>query len=435
MKTGLENLHTTEAGENCRANVPAEPYFLFDHIQKTGGSAFKTVLEQIFGLDNISPAVSRRTEIWASERYAAYRVINGHFQAQVPMHIATARRRITILRDPIDRLVSEYYFFRNDVERADWNKFSILAKDYDLLAYIEVLQAHRDAAISNLYTRHFASQLTRKPLCPSEYLAVAKESLDHYDFVGVQEHFVDTVDLFCIQFGLPGVPVVPSVNVTSKRKSLKEIDIRSRARLVELNQLDMELYHFALEKFQAKKRRIFSRSMVQGPLKSSMEDIDAHARARAATENAPESFGDLGVEICGAKVVGADSQSALLRSGEEATISLELLAHVNVPALTVGIEISDELGEIVFGTNTHVMNVSQPVAAGHRYTVRFTFAANMRHGRYNLGSAIHTGASHLDRCFHWRDRLTTFDVADAFASGFVGYCRLTPKVTWREKDE
>jgi lipopolysaccharide transport system ATP-binding protein len=124
------------------------------------------------------------------------------------------------------------------------------------------------------------------------------------------------------------------------------------------------------------------------------------------------------------------SASNVLRSGEEAVLRLALKAHVDVPALTVGVEISDELGEIVFGTNTHLMGECRPVSAGQTCEVSFAFAANLRHGRYSVGASLHTGATHEDRCFDWRDSLAAFDVVDEAAPVFVGYCRLHPRVHW-----
>src|SRR5207253_2825369 len=172
--------------------------FLFDHLPKTGGTAFRVVLETIFGPKNVSPWVSGRSEAWAAQRYADYRVITGHFHSPIPGHgTANDRARITILREPIERLVSEYYYYRNDVGRVEWNKLAVLAKDHDLFGYAESLAARRDAAISNFYSRRFASQLSRLLWSDRKVLSLAKEALSRYAFVGIQEQFVDSVDVFC----------------------------------------------------------------------------------------------------------------------------------------------------------------------------------------------------------------------------------------------
>jgi hypothetical protein len=422
---------TREEADCARRNKASDRKFIFDHVPKTGGTAFKTVLEQIFGVENVSPVVSGRSELWAEQTYADYRVITGHFHSPIPVDRTKRRRaRITILRDPIDRAISEYYYYRNDVERVEWNKLAVLAKDHDLYGYIKLLEANRDVAISNFYSRRFAGQMSRQLWSGRRVLELAKSALARYDFVGIQEQFTDSVDLFCCQFGLPPVPDTPRVNATSSRETRLDLDRRTREQLIRMNQLDIELYEFALHNFAGQKRAIFHTFAGPGKPRSTPADLDAWAEARQSAAENPESFGDRSVEFCGAEVSGKLSETNVLRSAEEATLRLAFKAHIDVPALTVGIEMSDELGEIVFGTNTYLMGECQPVSAGQTYEVSFTFAANLRHGRYSVGASLHTGATHEDRCFDWRDRLTAFDVVDEAAPVFVGYCRLQPRIHW-----
>jgi hypothetical protein len=405
--------------------------FIFDHIPKTGGSAFKSVLEQIFGAENVSPAVSGRSELWAEQKYAGYRVITGHFHSPIPRGDRTNRRaRITMLRHPVDRAISEYYYYRNDVERVEWNRLAILAKDHDLYCYAKLLEARKDMAISNFYSRRFASQLSRQLWGDRKVLQLAKAALARYDFVGIQENFVDSVDLFCCEFGLPPILETPRVNVTSSRTALQELDSTTYDQLVKMNRLDIELYEHALSRFQAKKRHVFHRLAGNGASEMSLSEVSEWAQSRELNNSRSESFGDLSVEICSTTVVGRISGTQIIRPGEYTAIRMTIEAHIEVPELTVGIEISDELGEIVFGTNTYLLGRCQPVSRGHRYEIAFSFVANLKHGQYFVGGALHTGATHEERCFHWCDRLTSFDVADDMASDFVGYCRLAPDITW-----
>jgi hypothetical protein len=312
----------------------------------------------------------------------------------------------------------------------EWNKLAVLAKDHDFYAYIKILESNRDMAISNFYARRFASQISRKSGSQAELLELAKEALRRYDFIGVQEHFNDSVDLFCCRFKLPLVPQIERINVTSLRSKLQELDPQTRKKLLQLNEVDVQLYEFVLRQFIEQKRAIFRAFAAPGGPKSTPDDLRAFAQARKSAAENPESFGDRAVEFSSAKVIGERSGSNVLKSGEEARLSLAFTAHEDVSALTVGIEISDELGEIVFGTNTHLLGESRPVVAGRAYEVNFAFAANLRHGHYSVGASLHTGATHEDRCFDWRDGVATFDVVDEAAPVFVGYCRLHPTINW-----
>jgi hypothetical protein len=335
------------------------------------------------------------------------------------------------LRNPIERILSEYFYCRNNPVDAQGNNLVSLAREHDLRAYVQFLCEKRDAAICNFYTRHLVQQISRRPLSESEKLYFAKEALSGYDFVGIQEQFVDSVDMFCCQFALPPVMEVPRINPTHFRKNAWEIDEWTRNRLVELNTLDLKLYEFALQAFHAKKRAIFHRAARADRTPAVTGDDLPAARRQSAPEQPPETFGNQLVRINSVSVVGADPLASAVRPGAVISILIEVAAKIDVPSLTVGLEISDELGEIVYGTNTHVLQASQAVRSGRRYVVRFTLAANLRDGRYNIAAALHTGNSHEECCFHWRDQAAFFDVASGFAADFVGYCRLAPSVDWR----
>lgn len=414
----------TQDGEFCASA------FLFDHLPKTGGTAFRVILEHLFGDSNVSPWVSGRPERWAASTYSKYRVISGHFTSPLPKgSYSRGRARITLLRNPIERILSEYFFYRNNPISAQGNRLVSLARENDLRTYVEFLAEKHDAAICNFYVRHFVRQISRRPLCDKTKLHFAKQALTRYDFVGIQEHFVDSVDMFCCQFALRPVVDVPRVNVTVSRRSAFEIDEQSRQRLTDLNRLDLELYDFAVQAFLAKKRAIFHKAAA-----GSATPMPGNGRQteppQTAQDPRPETFGNELVRIQSVSIAGVDPSTNAVRSGDNVTILIEVAADIDVPSLTVGLEISDEIGEIVYGTNTYVLRASQQVRSGRRYIVSFTFAANLRDGRYHVSVALHTGDSHEECCFHWRDEAASFCITTGFGTDFVGYCRLSPAVEW-----
>lgn len=427
----MNDIKQTNSADTGLLRASQQSKFVFDHIPKTGGSAFKTALEQIFGAGSVAPAVAGRSELWTEQKFPEYRVITGHFHSPIPGYgIARNRARITVLRDPVDRAVSEYFFYRNDVERVEWNKLAIFAKDHDLYAYLKLLEANRIGATSNVYAKRFASQISRLVSSDRQTLSLAQRALEQYDFIGIQEHFADSVDMFCCKFGLPLVPELTRVNVTSSRKMLFELDSMTRQKLVEMNKLDIQLYDEALARFQEQKRAVFCRFAGRQELGATLDEVNAHGDAMRKEFSFAETFGNRSVEIIESRIVREETAASAIRPGERISICIGIAAHVDVSELTVGIEISDELGEIVYGTNTHVQGKGSSVKAGGRYLVSFSFEANLKHGHYYVGASLHTGSTHEECCFHWCDQLTSFDVADEISSGFVGYCRLVPEIQW-----
>jgi hypothetical protein len=145
-----------------------------------------------------------------------------------------------------------------------------------------------------------------------------------------------------------------------------------------------------------------------------------------------ESFGGREIEVVSLQVMGLESGTNIVAPGEAVMFRIAISAHVSVPDLTVGIELSDGFGEVVFGTNTFMRGASRSVLAGRDYDVVFGFPANLNRGRYTIGVALHTGSDHTDRCFDWRDNIAELEVAQLGEPDFIGYCRLEPEIEWFE---
>src|SRR5579864_7940730 len=82
----------------------------FDHVPKTGGTSFHRVLVEWFGEDHVSQPIAgeRFADVIAQYRHKA--VISGHVHYHPGDKLATSRVNVTIIRDPIDRALSQYYY-------------------------------------------------------------------------------------------------------------------------------------------------------------------------------------------------------------------------------------------------------------------------------------------------------------------------------------
>src|ERR1700730_5412267 len=105
--------------------------FLFDHLPKTGGTAFRSVLEDIFGRENVTQHLEGRSEIWAVQRFSGIGLIAGHFLSLIPGEDRWfGRVRLTLLRDPIDRSVSEYFYWRHHAHEGVADKLGQWAQKF-----------------------------------------------------------------------------------------------------------------------------------------------------------------------------------------------------------------------------------------------------------------------------------------------------------------
>jgi hypothetical protein len=86
------------------------PKVLFDYIPKTGGSVLHAVFIKWYGSDQRSPQVKG---LWLREALFKYQnmyVISGHLRFQPGDILPQNRLKVSIVRDPIDRALSSYFF-------------------------------------------------------------------------------------------------------------------------------------------------------------------------------------------------------------------------------------------------------------------------------------------------------------------------------------
>ena len=90
-------------------------YFL--HIPKTAGQSVHAYLVEAFGQPAISPArVMNQLKRLSLEERRRHQVFSGHFDWTALREIDPEGVTLTVLRDPVDRILSFYYFLRREAE-------------------------------------------------------------------------------------------------------------------------------------------------------------------------------------------------------------------------------------------------------------------------------------------------------------------------------
>jgi lipopolysaccharide transport system ATP-binding protein len=141
----------------------------------------------------------------------------------------------------------------------------------------------------------------------------------------------------------------------------------------------------------------------------------------------PSSFGDFGIKVKKVALQGEKSGTGILCSGEKACIKIELESRQDTEDLSIGIQIKDRFGQIVFGTNTFHLNQTVSFIKDRTYTVEFRCEMNIGVGKYTLTCALHTGDTHIDQCYHWIENISDFEVSGIEGNFFEGLCKLEPE--------
>jgi hypothetical protein len=215
------------------------------HIPKTAGTSFRNILKSVYGDDRAVrfdiKIKTRKIDI-EMVRFEGSKLpgnivaLHGHFHYQDivdQVRIPASAKWITWLREPSDRVMSNYFYLSErlreelDEERRGLN---ILAKMQRSL-----LEFARD-------------EINRNRM--SKFLAGA--DLETFDFIGLQEEYEKDLERLAVLLGWESYPN-PRHNVTRNRPG---VDPEVIAEIRELNSQDYSLYAHAL-KWREKHANIF----------------------------------------------------------------------------------------------------------------------------------------------------------------------------------
>jgi hypothetical protein len=172
-------------------------------------------------------------------------------------------RYMTVLRDPIDRVLSHYHFHARAGERklkSIWE--TSLARDSEERGgepvtlddetdfSLEAGLARRVTIYDNFMTRFLWGGETIFGELPPDALDRAKENVGSFWFVGIQERLDDSIVLLGRKLGIGLMPYFLR-HVNQTRPQLEETSDELRGLIAEHNQLDAELYRFARERFDS----------------------------------------------------------------------------------------------------------------------------------------------------------------------------------------
>jgi hypothetical protein len=237
---------------------PDQPTLVFQHLQKTAGTAMReiiyanlvnqrdavehVVLDVRKANDGPRPLRAWYEDWWGSlDRDRRDRLIlaTSHSANYLLEVISRPTRGFTVAREPLDRVLSRYYFRSNpprysllDVYRMP-RRFTRTRSQYF---------NYQSCALLEPRYEYKCDQLTRNngpPPNAETWRKRLRQVLDDKYIVGVQDRFDEVVELFAREFGWTEV-FVPKARINRGRP--KELDERTRELLLAYNWLDVELY-------------------------------------------------------------------------------------------------------------------------------------------------------------------------------------------------
>jgi len=228
-----------------------QEYYFFIHIPKTAGSSFRSMLYKQFPQGVIYPNLKdikankgsyphRKPAIEALESERKIQFLMGHYPFAISKKFPKPPKCIVFLRDPVERAISNLYHLQHNNPHF---------KNVPARTIIEGATSQ----INNIHVRFMGDWrfrpyklFTAETEFGAKALIQAKKNLDTCAFIGFAEHFEESIAALQQKFNWKLGRTLKK-NKTKKRREPISDDLYEK--LVELNQLDIELYQYAKEKY------------------------------------------------------------------------------------------------------------------------------------------------------------------------------------------
>jgi hypothetical protein len=249
--------------------VPTRRALLFLHVPKAGGSALAGALGNRFGANECRSIYY--TEDPDDEEVVGAGYITGHVSMSILDRFESPPFAVTVLRDPIERALSVYSYFR-ELDEPRTSRTGLerreaaqrLTKEHSLDEFIEVAPELAEHYLGNWQARMLGGKRLDGT---DERLEDALVGLHRCDFVGLAERQDESVDWLTRRLGWTELAPLPLANVTHRRLRRDEISPAAIKALLDLTSVDRELYAEAV--------RLYERRVAEWTAAAHVEDTAA----------------------------------------------------------------------------------------------------------------------------------------------------------------
>lgn len=238
---------------------PVQRPVCFLHIRKTAGCSVRSVLFNRFPVAGSLLDCHHVGNL--STDPSSFAFVTGHVGAEYLARFQTRPIVFTVLRQPLDRAISAYAFFRSHTpaylqwlvetlppaESAVRVRFTQRANELPLVEFLKWEADLAQSLLSNPQTRSLRGrpELGITPGTEHQELTQAIENLRCCEVVGVTDRLDASLGLLARRLGWAELDSSPRLNVTQNRPTASEIEPAALDILRRWNALDAELYGVA----------------------------------------------------------------------------------------------------------------------------------------------------------------------------------------------
>jgi hypothetical protein len=236
------------------AQSRAEKTVIHLHIPKTAGTTLKQIADRHYPRQHVyTIQVDGTIDEFKSlthSRKSRIRLLRGHQGYGLHEYLPGGATYFTVLRDPIERVISYYYSVRRTPHHYCYDM--IMSNDMGLKDFVE---SRADPMVDNGQTRLLSGMMESGwefgfGQCTEDVLEAAKENLcNNFAVVGLTEEFDKTILLLREALGWRHL-FYARRNVAANRPKKEDLSQDALEVVTEVSLLDLELYEYARKLFQ-----------------------------------------------------------------------------------------------------------------------------------------------------------------------------------------
>ena len=244
------SFESAEVTRSLKFHLRSRDQILLLHIPRTNSPEVYTHLTKQFPMEKVWPITHDRLHYLretSPNELVKYRLFISEDDYDVYHLFRRKPVFITMLRDPVERVISHYTSIMNDPSHILHKE--IIEKDLNLLEFVhqpEMEDLNRDRQV-----RQLAGAITgeARGLPDHVLIEIAKARLDEFAFFGLSERFQESVNLLHHTFSWEDRSE-ESLSMTSVSTQRADYPPDEIAAIEQFNKLDKELFHYAEEVFE-----------------------------------------------------------------------------------------------------------------------------------------------------------------------------------------
>ena len=226
----------------------ADEAVIFLHVPKTAGTTVNRLIEweyPVLQMYSVDPVLftwsSNHLHKLPPKRLRSIRMFKGHMLFGLHKILPQPASYITVLRDPVDRVLSAFYFMRTYKLHPLYWKFR--RENWTLEDFVN------RSPRTNVQCKIIAGAEYEAP-CTAEICATAMENIErHFSVVGLSERLEESLALMKLRYGWK-LESYSSFNITKARPKKRDLPQSTLDLINEKNFYDVALYEFAEKRFE-----------------------------------------------------------------------------------------------------------------------------------------------------------------------------------------